>query len=74
MDVQTSNQEVAYFYLNSKPPLTGIYRLHDIETSYTSLTAFVKNLISTRKQETATDFGERKGQDVFSRMIRASER
>ncbi|KAJ7249522.1 cytochrome P450 [Mycena haematopus] len=51
-----------------------IKRLRDIETAYTDLAAFMETLISTRREELATEGKEEASQkDVFRLMIRASE-
>ncbi|KAJ6473258.1 cytochrome P450 [Mycena sanguinolenta] len=49
-----------------------IKRLRDIETAYNDLAVFMKTLISTRREELATE-EQTSQKDVFRLMIRASE-
>ncbi|KAJ7152014.1 cytochrome P450 [Mycena filopes] len=51
-----------------------IKRLRDVETAYTSLAAFMRTLITTRRDELfAEGAGAAQHKDVFRLMIRASE-
>ncbi|KAJ7152013.1 cytochrome P450 [Mycena filopes] len=50
-----------------------IERLHDIETAYSSLAAFMKVLISSRRKELTSGENYPQRKDLFRLMIRASE-
>ncbi|EIM82087.1 cytochrome P450 [Stereum hirsutum FP-91666 SS1] len=52
-----------------------IRRLHEVETAYTTFGRFIKSLIHTRRQELSDGIikGDETFQDVFRRMLEASE-
>jgi hypothetical protein len=74
VDVHASDQKVCLTSALILLCCDSRYRLRNIETAYTSLAAFMKVLISTRRKELAEEqYGNLERKDLFRLMIRASE-